>query len=125
MIFKRDEKGLLHQLDLKLEDLPDGTQTNMLVVQHMYVLFTDAEQQAFDEQRRIAQEKMLAQKKAAEDAQAAKQAVRDREISKSVEIQKAKEAAEAAKEHALMLALEAVAELKQQVEELKQAKVSS
>ncbi len=119
MILKRDEKGLLHQLDLTLDDLPEGTQTNLLVMQHMYVLFTEAEQKAFDEQRKAAHDKLLAEKKAAEDAQAARKLAQEQEIVKTNEIQKAREAAEAAKDHALALALESIADLKKQVAELK------
>lgn len=118
MIFQRDEKGLLHQLDITLDKLPEGTQTNLLVVQHMYVIFTEAEQKAFDEQRKAAHDKLLAEARAAEEATALKQEARARDVAKLNEIDKARKQAEAAKDAALALALEQLAELKQKVSEI-------
>lgn len=116
MIFQRDAKGLLHQLDVTLEQLAaEGKQTNLLVSQHMYILFTDEEQAKFDRQKKEAQEALLAEKAAADAAKEAKLASQQREIVKAREIQKAREEAEAAKDNALALALEQIAELKQKV----------
>ena len=126
MIFKRDEKGMLHQLDTTLEQLAaEGKQTNLLVSQHMYVLFTDAEQSAFDAQRKAAQDRLLAEKKAADEAKEAKLAAQQRDIAKLNAIDKARKEAEEAKDNALALALEQLAELKQKVSKMEGAKVSS
>lgn len=125
MIFKRDENGLLHQLDINLDQVSEGTGINLLVTQHMYVLFTDKEQYDLDQQRKKAQDRLLAEKEAADKAKEAKLAAQQREIDKNNQIQKAKEEAEAAKDNALALALEQLAELKQQVKDLQGSKVSS
>lgn len=125
MIFKRDEKGLLHQLDITLDDLPEGTGTNLLVAQHMYIVFTDKEQAAFDQQKKEAQERLLAEKRAADEAKVARAANQELEIAKANALQKAREEAEAAKDSALALALEQLAELKQKVSKMESAKAAS
>lgn len=119
MIFQRDAKGMLHQLDVTLEQLAaEGKNTNLLVSQHMYVLFTDEEQANFDRQRKEAQDRLLAEKRAAEEAKEARAAAIQQDINKARELQKAREQAEAAKDFALTTALEQLAELKKKVTEL-------
>ena len=45
MIFERDDKGLLHQVELTLEDIAAaGRNLNLTTVQTFYVLFTPAEE---------------------------------------------------------------------------------
>lgn len=119
MIFKRDEKGMLHQIDVTHEQLAaEGRGVNLLISQHMYVVFTDAEQVKYEQQKKEAHERLLAEKRAADEAKEAKLVAEQRELNKANELQKAREKAEAAKDAVLATALDQLAELKQKVKEM-------
>ena len=73
MIFQKDEKGLLHQVEVTLEQLAaEGKQVNLLISQHMYVIFTEIEQEKYDTQLKESREKELEEKKLANVAKEAK-----------------------------------------------------
>lgn len=108
-VFERDENGLLHQVNLSLEDISAaGRNINLLSIQTCYVLFT-AEQ---EKQRAV----QVAEAKAREDARLAdleakrqaREVAKQAEINKAKELEQAKKDAEAQKNQALTLALEQI-----------------
>jgi uncharacterized membrane protein YqiK len=119
MIFERDDKGLLHQVDTTLEDVAAaGRNINMVMAQQFFVLFTSDEETKLAEQRAEARRIENELKSEALKAEEARQKAIAAEQDRLAAIEQAKLDAQAAKDNALALALQKLTELQDKVDKL-------
>jgi len=119
MIFERDAKGLLHQVNMTLEDVAAaGRNLNLTTVQTFYVLFTPTEESNFAAQKAEAARKQKEIEDKEKEALAAKSAEIKEQRDKQLELANAQRAAEAEKDRALALALEQIQRLNAKVDAL-------
>lgn len=119
MIFERDDKGLLHQVELTLEEIAAaGRNLNLTTVQTFYVLFTPKEEAEYAKARAEA----AAKQKAIEDERLAQMEARKTEqqiaLDKKKELMEAQKQAEKEKDKALALAFEQIQRLNAKIEAL-------
>lgn len=120
MIFERDENGLLHQVNMTVDDVAAaGRNMTLMGVQQWYVLLTPNEEKILKDQREAAQAEMK-RIKDEEDARKAKIAA-DKDILAQQEaaVKQAEQEQARAKDEALALALSKLADLEKKVAGLK------
>lgn len=120
MIFERDEKGLLHQVAMTVDDVAAaGRNITLMGVQQWYVLLTEKEENTLKSQREAAQAELKRIKDEEDRKRELIAAEKDKLAQQEAAIKQAEKRQQAAKDEALALALEKLKTLEKQVADLK------